>query len=72
MEHETNTELLACPFCGVTPSIWEIPPPIFTEQITTICCKNYSCAVQPFYDNYRSREEAIKAWNTRPDAANRR
>ena len=48
-----------CPFCGQTPNVFDADGDCFVK------CMNDDCSVEPASNGYRSKSEAIKAWNTR-------
>lgn len=54
--------LTACPFCGAKPDLW--PKRLsFKHRKAWITCPTPNCAV--FFGEYRTREEAVHAWNER-------
>jgi len=54
-------ELKACPFCGSEAFIWRIATGY------KVSCKKDCVTMPPRHDmGFTSKEEAIKAWNTRP------
>lgn len=53
--------LKKCPWCGKIPELRE-------ESYGKVCfieCINEDCVIQPETDAYRTKEEAIEAWNVR-------
>lgn len=60
LECEAPTEKpLPCPFCGCEPSIHQ------SGIKYNIECKNEDCGVQVYTFYFRSKAEAIAAWNRR-------
>lgn len=61
-----NLSPLPCPFCGAEPKFWENSSDVFYLD-----CSNQSCLIQPrLQDSAKTRESAIKAWNTRKGVNN--
>lgn len=58
-----KTELKSCPWCGEIPELWQAP-----KGNWYIDCRGHDCGVNPGTDNYLSKENAIKIWNSRHDA----
>lgn len=53
-------ELKPCPFCGGEAKIER-----YDSSLTYVKCANSKCPVDPCTMSCRSREQAIKIWNTR-------
>ena len=61
-------ELKNCPFCGREPTITEHMPKIHGEPQWQIGCEEDFCLISPGAYGFGSKEQAIKAWNSRtPD-----
>lgn len=56
------TELRRCPFCGGEARISELTYPM---KHYTVICSNEKCYAQ--MGDFLSNEDAIEAWNTRPN-----
>jgi Lar family restriction alleviation protein len=56
-------KLKPCPFCGGEPELKQD----FDDKQISVCCDNETCVTicETFWHD--TREEAIKAWNTRAD-----
>ena len=61
------TELRNCPFCGSEPTITEHMPKIHGEPQWQIGCEEDFCLISPGAYGFGSKEQAIKAWNSRPE-----
>lgn len=62
------SKLKPCPFCG---SKAELKDLIYRANCGyAVCCTNIDCRVSTIYTLYswHSKEDAIKAWNTREGA----
>lgn len=58
----SEIKLLPCPFCGGSKLyIWERN--YFSQKHSTVSC--IECHVSQTGDGFKTREEAIKSWNTR-------
>jgi len=55
-----NDELKPCPFCGSKAEIKR-----YDCSLTYVKCSNNKCLVEPCTVFCRSREQAIRIWNTR-------
>ena len=59
-------ELKPCPFCADTPFLNKHGPKIDGHYLWQIGCENEQCPIHDVWGaGYSSKEEAIKAWNTR-------
>ncbi len=55
-------ELKPCPFCGNPPDVIEF------SNGWSVDCERDGCLIQPcLQDMFHAKEDAIKAWNTRPE-----
>ncbi|WP_202581228.1 Lar family restriction alleviation protein [Citrobacter freundii] len=52
--------LLNCPFCGGKAELSPDGDGVFAG------CKSKICAINPITDTYKTKREAIRAWNRRP------
>ncbi|HDS1237618.1 TPA: Lar family restriction alleviation protein [Pluralibacter gergoviae] len=51
--------LLGCPFCGGTAELSADGDGVFAG------CSNRQCAINPITQTYRTKREAVRAWNRR-------
>ena len=66
-------KLRNCPFCGSEPEVSMYGPLIEGEPRIVIWCVNSECPMDDVGgNNFDSEEAAIKAWNARTDARNRK
>ena len=61
---QKQPELKPCPFCG------KIPQLIDAGTYYYVCCFNELCKIRPCTSEKNAPEEAISAWNTRPEKIN--
>lgn len=59
-------ELKPCPFCGGESRLHEHPP-VCSITGYWVECSNGGCPVGPVSHAFDSRQDAIDAWNNRPD-----
>ena len=52
-------KLKACPFCGNMPWVDRL------RDGWSIACDSKKCPMEVYADSFTSKNEAIKAWNTR-------
>lgn len=65
IEEALSNEIKNCPWCGKQPFIHFMYVDTLNEQ-WVVSCENELCPAQPTVENvYYTKEEAIKAWNTR-------
>ena len=60
-------KLKNCPFCDSKPTITEHMPKIHGKPQWQIGCEEDFCLISPGRYGFGSKEQAIKAWNTRAD-----
>lgn len=57
------SEVKACPWCGGQPEIFEEGNDM--HSMIWIECRQPTCVIKAWTDNYESETEAIAAWNRR-------
>ena len=60
-----NEELKKCPFCGCDGTTFKAYTEHNNNPYQTACCSNDSCPASYIYINEKTRENAVKIWNTR-------